>query len=227
MNRVVSLIALGLSLVACSSGPQPSNGWWKSLDNSEPNPEDESLSCRGVRSGDELDRLASCWPPNAPGLGFTDVRGLDEMSPVLRDCLLAGLPALVVEGADHARCQQGLAEVLDHRLYQLGWLKAQVTPLQDASTGAASRTRLAAQLGQRYRIGELFVATGPSKRVNSKSVIKNAQKAIPKRRWCTRTALEEIHTRVFDSSKFQHVEVALGEVDDTAARASVIITIQE
>jgi hypothetical protein len=63
--------------------------------------------------------------------------------------------------------------------------------------------------------------------VNSKKVIKRAQKAIPKPRWCTQTALEEIHTRVFDTSKFQQVQVALGEPDDRAARVPVIITIQE
>jgi translocation and assembly module TamA len=227
MNRVLRLLVLSLSVAACSSGPKPSNGWWQSLDSSEPNPEDEALSCRGVRSGEELDRLAGCWPPDAPPLGFTDVSGLDTMSPVLRDCLLAGLPAVVTEGADNARCRQGLAEVLDRRLYQLGWLKAQVTPAGSTGAGTSSRARLAVQLGQRYRIGELFVSTGPSRHVNSKNVIKKAQKAIPKRRWCTRAALEEIQTRVYDSTKFQQVQVALGDIDDTAARASVIIRIQE
>jgi hypothetical protein len=147
-----------------------------------------------------------------------DVTGLEQMRIELRECVLEGLPALVAEGENRAQCHQGLAEVLDRRLYQLGWLKAEVTP---------QGPQLTVQLGQRYRIGELFVDTGPSQRVNSKRVIKRAQKAIPKPRWCTQTALEEIHTRVFDTSKFQHVRVALGAPDDTAARVPVIIHIQE
>ena len=225
MKRSLPLLALGLCLLSCASSPKPENSWWKGLSDTEANPEDEALSCRGVRSGIELDQLASCWPPNAPALGFTDVRGLDEMSPVLRDCLLAGLPAITLEGEDRARCQQGLATVLSRRLYQLGWLKAGVKPLED--TGAAARTKLGVQLGQRYRVGELFVTTGPSQHVNSKKIIKKAQKAIPKRRWCTQTALEDIQTRVFDPSSFEHVAVSIGALDDAAARASILITIQE
>jgi translocation and assembly module TamA len=226
MNRALLSLLVSLSLAACSTPPKQSDAWWKGLNDTEANPEDETLSCRGIRSGDELDRLTSCWPKDAPLLSSADVRGLEEMSPILRDCLLAGLPARVAEGEDSARCQQGLSEVIDRRLYQLGWLKAQVAPLE--STGAAtSRTRLAVQLGQRYRIGQLFVATGPSQRINSKRIIKKAQKAIPKRRWCTQSALEEIHTRVYDGSTFQQVQVAIGDVNDAAAQASVIITIQE
>ncbi len=226
MNRALLLLLFSLSLVACSTAPKPSNAWWKSLSDTEANPEDETLSCRGVRSGAELDRLSSCWPPDAPPLTSTDVRGLEDMSPILRDCLLAGLPARMVEGDDRARCQQGLSEVIDRRLYQLGWLKAQVTPLENTG-GASSRTRLAVQLGQRYRIGQLFVATGPSQHVEPKKIIKKAQKAIPKRRWCTQSALEEIHTRIYDTSTFQQVQVAIGELNDATAQASVLITIQE
>lgn len=226
MKRALPLFLLSLSLAACSTAPKPSNAWWKSLDDTEPNPEDEALSCRGVRSGSELDSLSSCWPPDAPPLTAPDVRGLEDMSPILRDCLLAGLPARMVEGEDRARCQQGLAEVIDRRLYKLGWLKAQVTPVENTN-GASSRNRLAVQLGPRYRIGQLFVATGPSQHVEPKKIIKHAQKAIPKRRWCTQSALEEIHTRIYDGSKFQQVQVAIGELNDTTAQASVIITIQE
>lgn len=228
MKRSLSLVAVGLMLAACASTPKAENSWWKSLDDSEEGRADDSLSCRGIRASDELDRLKSCWPPGAPLLSSAQVRGLEEMSPILRECLLADLPTLVVEGEDRARCHQGLAEVLDHRLYKLGWLKARVTPEEASGSGAASsRTLLAAQLGNRYRIGELFVATGPSQRINSKRIIKKAQKGIPRRRWCTQTALEDIHTRVFDPSTFQQVQVALGEVNDSTARASVIITIQE
>ncbi|WP_224249270.1 hypothetical protein [Hyalangium gracile] len=228
MNRIVLSIAACLWLTACASSPKPENAWWQSLDDSAAGRAEDALSCRGIRSSDELDRLTNCWPQDAPMLVPSQVQGLEQMSPVLRDCLLAGLPALVVEGDDRARCHQGLADVLDRRLYKLGWLKAEVTPRNETGTGtASSRGLLAVQLGQRYRIGQLFVATGPSQQVNSKRIIKKAQKAIPKRRWCTQTALEEIHLRVYDPSTFEHVQVALGEVDDATARASVIITIQE
>lgn len=216
MIRSWMFLTVSLALGACTaSAPKASPSWWQSLDDTEAPVEDPSVSCRGVRASDELDRLASCWPPNAPSLTPMDVTGLEPLRAELRECLLAGLPAPRLEGENAAPCQQRLAEVLDRRLYQLGWLRAEVTP------------SLAVQLGQRYRIGELFVATGPSQRVNSKKIIKRAQKAIPKPRWCTQTALEEIHSRVFDTSKFEQVQVALGEPDERAGRVPVVITIQE
>jgi hypothetical protein len=157
-----------------------------------------------------------------------DVTGLEQMRIELRECVLADLPAPTATGENRAQCHQELAEVLDRRLYHLGWLRAQVTPQEAPGAGSSpSQPLLAVQLGQRYRIGQLFVVTGPSQRVNSKSIIKRAQKAIPKPRWCTQTALEEIHTRVFDTSKFQQVQVNLGVPDDTAARVPIIINIQE
>ena len=218
MIRALLLVPVSFALVSCASTPKSEHAWWQSLDGTEVPVEDASLSCRGIRSGNELDRLSGCWAPGAPRLSPTDITGLEQMCIELRECVLEGLPAPVAEGENRAQCHQGLAEVLNRRLYQLGWLKAEVTP-QEA--------QLTVQLAQRYRIGELFVDTGPSQRVNSKRVIKRAQKAIPKPRWCTQTALEEIHTRVFDTSKFQHVRVVLGAPDDTAARVPVIIHIQE
>jgi len=229
MMRSLLLLSLSLSLVSCAaSAPKASPSWWQSLDDTEAPVEEPSVSCRGVRSSNELDRLSSCWAPDAPRLTPMEVAGLEEMRIELRECVLADLPAPRVAGESRARCHQGLAEVLDRRLYQLGWLKAEVTPEENAGAGASSaRSQLTVRLGQRYRIGQLFVATGPSQRVNSKRVIKQAQKAIPKPRWCTQTALEEIHTRVFDTSKFQQVQVALGAPDDQTARVPVLITIQE
>ncbi|HYH98724.1 hypothetical protein [Hyalangium sp.] len=228
MTRTLLLLSVSLFLASCASSPKPEQAWWQSLDDAGAPVEDVSQSCRGVRSSNELDRLASCWPPEAPLLSPMDVAGLEEMRVELRECVLAGLPAPVAQGENRARCHQGLAEVLDQRLYQLGWLKAHVTSQEDMGAGAPSpRAQLAVRLGQRYRIGQLFVATGPSQRVDSKRIIKKAQKAIPKPRWCTLAALEEIHTRVFDNSKFQQVQVALGDPDDSAARVPVIISIQE
>jgi translocation and assembly module TamA len=229
MIRSLLLLSLSLSWVSCvASAPKASQSWWQSLDDTEAPVEDPSLSCRGIRTSDELDRLAGCWAPDAPRLTPMDVAGLEAMRVELRECLLADLPAPMVAGERRARCHQGLAEVLDRRLYQLGWLKAEVTPQENPSAGEPpARSQLTVRLGQRYRIGQLFVATGPSQRVNSKQVIKRAQKAIPKPRWSTQTALEEIHTRVFDTSKFQQVQVSLGEPDEQAARVPVIITIQE
>jgi translocation and assembly module TamA len=229
MIRFLLPLSVSLSMVACTaSAPKASPSWWQSLDDTGAPTEDPSVSCRGIRASDELDRLANCWAPDAPRLTSLDVTGLENMRVELRDCVLADLPVPRIEGENRARCHQGLAEVLDRRLYQLGWLKAEVTPQEAPSAeGSAARSPLTVQLGQRYRIGELFVATGPSQRVNSKKIIKRAQKAIPKPRWCTQTALEEIHSRVFDTSKFQQVQVSLGDPDDRVGRVPVLITIQE
>lgn len=228
MIRALLLVPVSLALVSCASSAKSSQSWWQSLDDTEAPVEDASLSCRGIRAGDELDRLSRCWSPDTPRLSPMDVTGLEQMRIELRECVLADLPAPAASGENRASCHQELAEVLDRRLYQLGWLKAQVTPQEAPGADTSpSRPLLAVQLGQRYRIGQLFVATGPSQRVNSKGIIKRAQKAIPKPRWCTQAALEEIHTRVFDTSKFQHVQVELGAPDDKAARVPVIIHIQE
>jgi translocation and assembly module TamA len=228
MIRALLLVPVSLALVSCAGSPKSSPSWWQSLDDTEAPVEDASLSCRGIRSSDELDRLSRCWSPDTPRLSPMDVTGLEQMRIELRECVLEDLPAPAATGVNREQCQQDLAEVLDRRLYHLGWLRAQVTPQEVPGAGASpSRSLLAVQLGQRYRIGQLFVATGPSQRINSKRIIKRAQKAIPKPRWCTQAALEEIYTRVFDTSKFQQVQVNLGVPDDTAARVPVIINIQE
>jgi translocation and assembly module TamA len=229
MLRSLLLVSVSLSLVSCTaSAPKASPSWWQSLDDTEAPVEDPEVSCRGIQASNELDRLANCWPQGAPRLTPMDVAGVDEMRVELRECLLADLPAPGMEGENQARCQQGLAEVLAQRLYRLGWLRAEVTPPAAAEAGASpARPQLGVKLGQRFRIGELFVATGPSQRVNSKKIIKRAQKAIPKPRWCTETALEEIHSRVFDTSKFQAVQVSRGEPDERAGRVPIVINIQE
>lgn len=228
MIRSLLPVLVSLALVSCASTSKSSQSWWQSLDETDTPVEDASLSCKGIRAGNELDRLSGCWSSDTPRLSPMDVTGLEQMRVELRECVLEDLPAPVAAGENRAQCHQGLAEVLSRRLYQLGWLKAQVTPQESPGASASSsRSLLAVQLGQRYRIGELFVDTGPSQRINSKKVIKRAQKAIPKPRWCTQTALEEIHTRVFDTSKFQQVQVVLGVPDDRVARVPVVIHIQE
>lgn len=222
MLRSLLRVFIPLSLVSCTaSAPKASPSWWQSLDDTEAPVEDPEVSCRGIRASDELDRLANCWPQGSPRLTPMEVTGLDEMRVELRECLLADLPAPGIEGENQARCQQGLTQVLDQRLYRLGWLRA------DVAGETQARPQLTVKLGQRYRIGQLFVATGPSQRVNSKKIIKQAQKAIPKPRWCTETALEEIHARVFDTSKFQAVQVNRGEPDERAGRVPIVIVIQE
>lgn len=229
MLRPLLLVSVTLSLVSCTaSAPRASPSWWQSLDATEAPVEDPEVSCRGIRASNELDLMANCWPQGAPRLTALDVTGVDGLRIELRECLLADLPAPGLEGENQARCQQGLAEVLDQRLYRLGWLRADVTPPAGTATGApAARPQLTVKLGQRFRIGQLFVATGPSQRVNSKKIIKQAQKAIPKPRWCTETALEEIHSRVFDTSKFEAVQVNRGEPDERVGRVPIVIHIQE
>jgi hypothetical protein len=237
MTRAPLLLAASALLASCASSPPPSHGWWKSLSANETSTEatsesgagKEPTSCRGVRAADEVDKLAGCWPQDASLLALGDVAGLEEMPPELRDCVLSGLPALGVEGADRARCHQSLAEVVDRRLYQLGWLRAEVTSPDDTGAGSpASSAQLAVRLGQRYQIGHIFVTTGPNPKIESKRIIKQAQKAIPKRsRWCTQATLEDMWTRVYDMARFQQVRVVIGAPDEESARAPVVINVQE
>jgi translocation and assembly module TamA len=228
MNRSLLLITLGGWLAGCASAPKPENAWWKSLSGQESQSDDEDFSCRGTRAGNELDHLAKCWPPGVPPLVPAEVSGLESLSHAQRECVLEGLPALVAQGADRAQCHQGLATVLSRRLYQYGWLKSEVTPQEDMSSGApAARGRLAVQLGKRYRIGKLYLATDANPKVEPKRILKQAQKGIPKRRWGTQAALEEIYTRVFDMAAFQSVHVAYGAPDDEQALVPVVIDVKD
>ncbi|HEX8704430.1 MAG TPA: hypothetical protein VF815_36700 [Myxococcaceae bacterium] len=228
MNRSLLLMALGGWLAGCASAPRPENAWWKSLSGQESQTGDDEFSCRGTRAGNELDHLAKCWPPGVPKLVPSEVSGLESLSHAQRECVLEGLPALVAQGADRAECHQGLAKVLSRRLYQYGWLKSEVTPQEDTSSGESeARGRLAVQLGKRYRIGQLYVSTDAHPKIESKRILKQAQKGIPKRRWCTQAALEEIYTRVFDMAAFQSVHVAYGTPDDEEARVPVVIDVKE
>jgi hypothetical protein len=103
-----------------------------------------------------------------------------------------------------------------------------VVPQEDASSGSlAARGRLAVQLGQRYRIGQLAVSTDAYPKITAKRITKQAQGGIPKRRWCTQATLEEIYTRVFDMAAFQSVHVAFGAPDDREALVPVIINVKE
>jgi translocation and assembly module TamA len=228
MNRSVLLMALGAWLVACTSAPKPENAWWKSLSGKESQNDDDGFSCRGTRAGDELDQLAKCWPPGVPSLVHAEVSGLESLNHAQRECVLDGLPALVAQGESRAQCHQGLANVLERRLYQYGWLKAEVTPEEDTASGApAARGRLTVQLGRRYRIGNLFVTVDQNPKMTPKNIIKEAQKGIPKKRWCTQATLEEIYTRVFDMADFQSIHVALGAPDDEQALVPVVIDIKD
>jgi len=228
MNRALLLITLGGWLASCASAPKPENAWWKSLSGQESQTDDEGFSCRGTRAGNELDHLARCWPPGVPSLVPAEVSGLESLSHAQRECVLEGLPALVAQGAERAGCHQGLATVLGRRLYQYGWLKAEVTPREDTSSGsAAARGRLAVRLGKRYRIGKLYTPSDPRAKIDSKRILKQAEKGIPKRRWGTQAALEEIYTRVFDMAAFQSVQVAYGAPDDEQGLVPVIINVKE
>ncbi|MDY7226089.1 hypothetical protein [Hyalangium rubrum] len=225
MNCLLRLIAVSILLTACASAPKPENAWWKSLSGKESQDGEEEFSCRGTRAGDELDRLANCWPPGVPSLTQADVTGLESLSHAQRECLLKGMPALVAQGEARGQCHQELADVLGRRLYQYGWLKAQVAPQEEPT--APPRARLSVQLGKRYKVGPLLVTTDARPKVEPKRIVKQAQKGIPKRRWCTQATLEEIHTRVFDMAAFEHVHVELGVPDDAEARVPVLIRVKE
>ena len=228
MNRSLLLLALGGFLAGCASAPKPENAWWKSLSGQESRSDDVEFSCRGTRAGNELDHLAKCWPPGVPPLVQAEVSGLESLTHAQRECVLAGLPGLVAQGAERAVCHQGVATVLSRRLLQYGWRKAEVLPQEDTSWGApAARGRLAVRLGKRYRIGKLYVDADAYAKIDPKRIIKQAEKGIPKRRWCTQAALEEIYTRVFDMAAFQSVHVAYAAPDEEQALVPVVINVRE
>ncbi|MGZ6097321.1 MAG: BamA/OMP85 family outer membrane protein [Myxococcaceae bacterium] len=113
-------------------------------------------------------------------------------------------------------------------LRALGYAEAEVTgEVFVETTDQTARIRLVCVPGERYRFGNIFVATGPRPSVQVRYIIDQAQGSIRKGDWFSDTALEQAQRRVFRMGVFGAVKVTTGTPDKANATIPVVVDVRE
>ncbi len=81
--------------------------------------------------------------------------------------------------------------------------------------------------GQRYKFGDIFVATDANPQVAPKRIKEQAQGAVLKGEWYSESALAEAQARVFAMGVFGAVKVNHGAPDPEAATVPVVVDVRE
>ncbi len=123
---------------------------------------------------------------------------------------------------------EGVKELLQGRLRELGYAEAEVggEVRVDVETHQAT-VDLQVKPGQRYKFGNIFVATDANPQVAPRRIIEQAQGAVRKGEWYSETALAEAQARVFAMGVFGAVKVNRGAPDQGAAMVPVIVDVRE
>lgn len=155
------------------------------------------------------------------------VLGLEQLPADERARALDELP--LVEGAVFREEDwAGVKETVRGRLRELGYAEAEVggEVAVDVETREA-RVLLSTRPGQRYRFGNVFVATDANPKVSVKRIIEQAQGAVEKGEWYNETALAEAQARVFKMGVFGGVKVNRGAPDREAGTVPVVVDVRE
>ena len=113
-------------------------------------------------------------------------------------------------------------------LRALGYAEAEVQgEVFVETTDQTARIRLVCVPGERYRFGNIFVATGPRPSVQVRYIIDQAQGSIRKGDWFSDTALEQAQRRVFRMGVFGAVKVTTGTPDKANATIPVVVDVRE
>lgn len=123
---------------------------------------------------------------------------------------------------------EGVKELIQGRLRELGYAEAEVggEVKVDVATHLAT-VEIEVQPGQRYKFGNIFVATDASPQVPPKRIIEQAQGAVNKGEWYSESALAEAQARVFAMGVFGAVKVNRGAPDKEAATVPVVVDVRE
>lgn len=174
----------------------------------------ESNTRQVVRSIDRSISLSwslQCQATRTDSLSHAQVTGLEELPVAIRGELLKNLPLQVTGRSEHEPCLDAAAAILEARLGALCWKEASVTWTGDAQAGSAvSKLRFRVNLGPRYQVGKIFIATDAKPRTSPKLIIEEAQSALPSNRACTASTLEGMWERVSRLESFHQVRVGLG-----------------
>jgi translocation and assembly module TamA len=156
-----------------------------------------------------------------------DVEGLDSLPPDSQQRVRASVPIKVGQVLKEAGWQS-VKRDMTGALRNLGYAEAQVKgEVFVEITDQTARIRLTCVPGERYRFGNIFVATGPKPSVSVRYIIDQAQGAITKGNWFSDSALEDAQRRVFQMGVFGAVKVTTGTPDKQAATIPVVVDVRE
>jgi len=156
-----------------------------------------------------------------------EIAGADSLPSDHRQVALADLPIrekaiLREEDWEDAKKQ------IQSRLRELGYAEAVAAGnvyVQPQPGKADVELRIAP--GERYRFGNVFVATIAKPRVPTGWILDQTQSAIGKNRWFSESALAEAENRVFKMGVFAAVKVAAGAPDRAQGTVPVIVDVRE
>lgn len=155
------------------------------------------------------------------------VSGLEALTPEQRAGALADLPlrkGAIFREEDWA----GVKDLIQGRLRELGFAEAEVGgEVRVEVTNRTAVVELQAKPGERYKFGNIFVATDANPQVAPKRIIEQAQGAIRKGDWFTESALSEAQARVFRMGVFGAVKVNRGAPDREAGTVPVVVDVRE
>ncbi len=155
------------------------------------------------------------------------ISGLDELPPEHQRRTAEELP--LKEGAIfQEEAWVGVKELLQGRLRELGYAEAEVGGEVQVDVATQEATvELQARPGQRYKFGNIFVATDPNPQVPPRRIIEQAQGAIRKGAWYSDSALASAQARVFRMGVFGAVKVNRGAPDQEAGTVPLVVDVRE
>ncbi len=117
---------------------------------------------------------------------------------------------------------------IQSKLRQLGYAEALVRgqALVDIAKNEAD-LEVAADVGQRYRFGDVFVSTNPHPRTPISWIREQAEGAAKKGTWFSETAIAEAQARVFKMGVFGAVKVNPGAPDRLDGTMPVVVDVRE
>jgi len=156
-----------------------------------------------------------------------EVEGLDSLTPDFQRQVRRAIPFKVGQILTEDGWKNVKREVTN-ALRALGYAEAEVRgEVFVETTDQTARVRLVCVPGERYRFGNVFVATGPRPSVQVRYIIDQAQGSIRKGEWFSDRALQEAQRRVFQMGVFGAVKVAAGTPDRLNGTIPVVVDVRE
>lgn len=178
--------------------------------------------------GDDAVRLEVRVDEGQPTrLAEVRIEGLDSLTPAQRESLLVGFPLKEGEIFKEEAWTQ-VKPMFRQRLREMGFADAAVggEVQVDVDTRSA-HARITVTPGQRYRFGDIFVATDVNPKVPPKWIIQEARTAIQQGDWYSETALAEAQQRVFKMGVFGGVKVNRSATDPQTGTVPIVIDVRE
>lgn len=156
-----------------------------------------------------------------------DIRGLDALP---ADHRARALADLFIKPGDILKEEiwEGVKGVIQARLHELGYAEAVVngSAYVDLATHKAT-IQVNAEVGQRYRFGDLFVASGAQPKVRPSWIYEQAEAAMKKGTWYSDTSLAEAQARVFRMGVFGAVKVNRGAPERVDGTLPIVVDVRE